>query len=105
MTAFIRNLRGVAFFGGLTINTIFWFIPILLLSVVKLLLPIAVLGRALSRVMMAVGENWISVNTFLMRHAGSVVAESHGVESLRRDGWYLVIANHNQLVSVGPQSE
>jgi 1-acyl-sn-glycerol-3-phosphate acyltransferase len=63
-------------------------------------LPIAVLGRALSRVMMAVGENWISVNTFLMRHAGSVVAESHGVEGLRRDGWYLVIANHQTWVDI-----
>ena len=49
---------------------------------------------------MAIGENWISVNTFLMRFAGSVVAQSHGMEGLRRDGWYLVIANHQTWVDI-----
>ncbi len=98
--AFLRNLRGVTFFGGIAINTIFWFIPILVLSVVKLLLPLAPVRRGITRILMAIGENWVSVNGWLMRYAGSVDIQSRGVESLRRDGWYLVIANHQTWVDI-----
>jgi len=98
--AFFRNLRGVAFFGGFTINTITWFIPILLLAVVKLVLPIPVLRRGITRVLMAMGENWISANWLMMRYAGSVSLESSGLGGLRRDGWYLVISNHQTWVDI-----
>lgn len=100
MKSFFRNLRGVAFFGGFTINTIIWFIPILLLAVVKLVLPIPVLRRGITRVLMAMGENWVSANWLMMRYAGSVSLESSGLEGLRRDGWYLVISNHQTWVDI-----
>jgi hypothetical protein len=83
--AFFRNLRGVAFFGSFTINTIIWFIPILLLAVVKLVLPIPALRRGITRVLMAMGENWVSTNWFMMRYAGSVSLESSGLEGLRHE--------------------
>jgi 1-acyl-sn-glycerol-3-phosphate acyltransferase len=98
--AFFRNLRGVAFFGGFTLNTIIWFIPILLLAIVKLLLPIPDLRRAITRVLMMMGENWISTNWFMMRYTGSVRLQSSGLEGLRRDGWYLVITNHQTWVDI-----
>ena len=100
MKAFFRNLRGVAFFGALTINTIIWFIPIFFLAIVKLLLPIPALRRAITRILMAIGENWVSVNWLIMRFAGSVHLESRGLEGLRRGGWYLVIANHQTWVDI-----
>jgi 1-acyl-sn-glycerol-3-phosphate acyltransferase len=98
--AFFRNLRGVAFFGGFTVNTIIWFIPILLLAIVKLLLPIPALRRAITRALMMMGENWISTNWLMMRYTGSVRLESSGLEGLRRDGWYLVIPNHQTWVDI-----
>ncbi len=100
MKSFFRNFRGVLFFGGLTVNTIFWFIPIFVLAIFKLLLPIPALKRAISRVLMAIGESWVSVNSFLMRIAASVEVASRGLQSLRRDGWYLVIANHQTWVDI-----
>jgi 1-acyl-sn-glycerol-3-phosphate acyltransferase len=100
VTRFFRNTRGVIFFAGLTANTIFWFIPIVVFAVVKLLLPIPILRRAITRTLMAIGENWVSVNVWLMRYAGSVRIESHGVDGLRRDGWYLIIANHQTWVDI-----
>ena len=100
MKAFLRNLRGVTFFGGFAINTIFWFIPIFVLSIVKLLLPLALVRRSISRILMAIGENWVSVNGWLMRYAGSVDIQARGVETLRRDGWYLVVANHQTWADI-----
>jgi 1-acyl-sn-glycerol-3-phosphate acyltransferase len=98
--AFFRNLRGVAFFGGFTVNTIIWFIPILLLAIPKLLLPIPSLRRAITRALMMMGENWISANWLMMRFAGSIRLQSSGLEGLRRDGWYLVIPNHQTWVDI-----
>ena len=46
------------------------------------------------------GENWVSFNTWLMRSAGSVDIEGRGLESLQRDGWYLVIANHQTWIDI-----
>jgi 1-acyl-sn-glycerol-3-phosphate acyltransferase len=97
---FTRNFRGVAYFGVLTANTIFWFVPVFLLAIVKLLLPVPVIRRALTRILMAIGENWVSINWLLMRTAGKVKVETRGLEGLRRNGWYLVIANHQTWVDI-----
>ena len=35
MQAFLRNTRGVLIFGGLSLNTIFWFVPVFLFAIVK----------------------------------------------------------------------
>ena len=67
---------------------------------VKLLLPIPALRRTITRVLMAMGENWVSANWLLMRFAGSVELQSRGLEGLRRDGWYLVISNHQTWVDI-----
>ncbi len=87
-------------FSGFSINTIFWFIPIFLLAIIKLLLPVAPLRRAITRVLMALGENWITVNSALLLTAGSIDWQARGLEGLRRDGWYLVTVNHQTWVDI-----
>ena len=100
MTALIRNLRGAAYFGVFTINTLFWFVPVLALAIIKLLLPVPAIRRFATRLLMAVGENWVSVNWWFMRTAGEFRVESEGLDGLRRDGWYLIIANHQTWVDI-----
>ena len=100
MKAFIRHLRGVAYFGVFTANTLFWFVPILPLAIVKLLFPFPKLRRVITRVLMAIGENWVSINSQFMKTTGRVKIDSHGLEGLRRDGWYLVISNHQTWVDI-----
>jgi 1-acyl-sn-glycerol-3-phosphate acyltransferase len=98
--ALIRHLRGVAYFGFFTVNTLFWFVPILPLAVVKLMLPVPVIRRAVTRILMAIGENWISINSLFLKATGRVKLESQGLEGLRRDGWYLIIVNHQTWVDI-----
>ena len=100
MAAFFRNLRGIIVFGGLTINTLFWFVPIFLLAIVKLLLPIAAVRRVITRILMKMGENWISVNRLVLSGAGATRWHARGVDDLRRDGWYLVLSNHQTWVDI-----
>ena len=100
MRSFIRNAFGVLVFTLLTLNTIVWFTPLMLLAIVKLVLPIAPLRRWLTRVLMAIGEAWIAVNAYLLRPAGSAKWHLDGDTALRRDGWYLLLSNHQTWVDI-----
>lgn len=97
---FLKNLRGVLVFAGLTINTIFWFVPILFLSVFKLLLPLRAVRRPLTRTLMWIGERWVALNRYILAGGGSLEWRAQGIDGLRRDGWYLVIANHQTWVDI-----
>jgi 1-acyl-sn-glycerol-3-phosphate acyltransferase len=100
LSSFFRQLRGVLVFAGLTVNTLFWFVPLFVLAVVKLLLPIAGVRAVLTRLLMAIGEGWVSVNGVLLSTAGSIDWQVSGADDLRRDEWYLVIANHQTWVDI-----
>lgn len=97
--ALLRNLRGILVFAGLTANTLFWFVPLILLALVKLV-PIAPLRRGITRVLMAIGENWVSVNSWLFAHGGSIDWRVRGIENLSDEHWYLVIPNHQTWVDI-----
>lgn len=100
MVSLFQNTRGVIVFAGLTINTIFWFIPIFLLAILKLLIPIAVVRRFITNGLMRIGENWVSVNTVWLGLTSNIDWRGEGFEHLKKDGWYLVIANHQTWVDI-----
>lgn len=84
-----------------TISTIV-LVPVLLtLALLKLLLPVAGVRRLLSRLIILVAETWIGINNALIRlftrdHSWQI----DGVEHLKRDGWYLVLSNHQSWVDI-----
>lgn len=96
----MRQVRGVLTFAGLTINTFVWFVPVFVLAVVKLVLPFAAIRRDVSRWLMATAENWISGNALILGGSGSRQWRLQGAEELHRDGWYLVLANHQTWVDI-----
>ena len=100
MTVLLRQLRGILVFLGFTINTIFWFIPILFLAIVKLVVPLPPLRRGITRVLMAIGENWISVNAAVLTGGASIDWQARGTDNLRTDAWYLVMSNHQTWVDI-----
>ena len=96
----LKQVRGVFTFGILTVNTVFWFVPLMTLALLKLLLPVAAVRRALTRGLMWVAENWIAVNALALRGSGSAGWRAEGAGSLDRNGWYLVLANHQSWVDI-----
>ncbi|MDX1509157.1 MAG: acyltransferase [Woeseiaceae bacterium] len=98
--AFLRHARGVIVFTGLTLNTVFWFMPLFVLAIIKLLLPVPPLRRALTRVLMKIGEAWVGLNRLILAGGGATRWHSDDVAELRRDGWYLVISNHQTWVDI-----
>ena len=94
------HLRGVLVFSGFTINTIFWFVPIFVLAIVKLVVPLPSLRRGITRVLMAIGENWVSINSAILYAGGSIDWQARGLENLTKDEWYLLMVNHQTWVDI-----
>ena len=87
-------------FSCFSVNTIILIVPILFLALVKFLIPIAAVRRAVSKLLMGMGEAWISTNTWIMTHGGSIDWQARGHEDLDRNAWYLLIANHQTWVDI-----
>ena len=87
-------------FGGFTVNTLFWFVPIFVLAIFKLLLPVPAIRRGITRILMRMGEAWVALNSGLLATAGSIDWRATGLDTLRRDEWYLVLSNHQTWVDI-----
>lgn len=97
---YLRNLKGLLVFGGMTLNTVVWTIPLLLLAIVKLLLPLPAPRRVLTRWLMYLAENWVACNALLLRLVSNTRWDVAGLDQLRRDDWYLLIVNHQSWVDI-----
>ena len=95
-----RNLRGVTALLGITVNTVIWFIPILWITIFKLLVPIKSFRQMMTRWIMGIGENWVSCNAVILSLDYSNSFDVRGIEGLNRRDWYLVIANHQTWMDI-----
>ena len=83
-----------------TINTFFWFIPILLFAIIKLLLPLAIINRGCNHLLNFFAASWISVNSFINQSTKPIVWEVSIPDGLSKQDWYLVVANHQSWVDI-----
>jgi len=70
------------------------------LALLKLLFPVVALRRVLTHGLMWLAENWIAVNALALRGCGSREWRADDTGSLDRNGWYLVLANHQTWVDI-----
>jgi 1-acyl-sn-glycerol-3-phosphate acyltransferase len=82
------------------LNTIFWFIPLMLLALVRLVVPFAPLRGATGRALVRMAECWISVNNGVTDLFQRIHWDVELPPSLRRAGSYLVIANHQSWADI-----
>ena len=79
-------------------NTVVWFVPLFALAVLKLLLPFKPARQWLTGLLMAIGENWISVNALILAPVGARHWQTDA--DLKKGGWYLVFSNHQTWVDI-----
>jgi 1-acyl-sn-glycerol-3-phosphate acyltransferase len=99
-TRITRNLKGLLTFSACTVHTIVYVLPLVTLALIKLIVPVPAIRRAITRWLMAIGEAWIGTNAMLFRLVNDTTWNIRGLEGLRRDQWYLVIANHQTWVDI-----
>lgn len=100
LSKFLRNIKGVVVLGVVSISTVLWFIPLMLFTLLKFLIPVAGFRQLMTRWVMGIGENWISVNKAIFWAANGTRYTVKGLEGLSRASWYLVVANHQTWVDV-----
>ncbi|WP_158771820.1 acyltransferase [Paraglaciecola sp. L1A13] len=99
MARLFGNVMGVLSVILYFINTVFWVIPIVLLSFLKLI-PIKIWRTALSYPLDGCATSWITVNNINQNIFSRTKIEVTGTESLTLQDWYLVIANHQSWVDI-----
>ncbi|MCE9680261.1 acyltransferase [Shewanella sp. AS1] len=99
MGSVLSLIRGSLAFSCYVINTLFWVLPILLVSVFKLI-PITLLRTACSYFLDHCASAWISVNTLIERIFHRVDIQVTGDKGLSTKEWYMVIANHQSWVDI-----
>ncbi len=92
--------KGAIAFLIFGVNTVFWCSLLYVVALVRLLVPWAGAKRILTRAAMAIGENWVSVNSWGIDAVGPIGWDVVLPEGLRRDGWYLIGCNHLSLVDI-----
>jgi 1-acyl-sn-glycerol-3-phosphate acyltransferase len=93
-------LRLATVFSAILASTVLHTLPLFLIALLKWLLPIPPWRRACALALVRIAESWIAFNSWLIRHATPTRFQVSGLDSLRRDGHYLVLANHRSWVDI-----
>lgn len=97
--AFFRNVIGTISVIIYFLNTVFWVIPIVILSFLKLI-PIDAWQKVVSYPLDGCASAWISVNNLIQRMTSNTKWHVEGLEDLTVKDWYLVISNHQSWVDI-----
>lgn len=73
---------------------------LLTLATLKALVPVRGFRIGISRVLIVIAEQWIAVNGALFALFTRTRWHVDGLEGLQRDGWYLVLSNHQSWVDI-----
>ncbi|AOE87327.1 acyltransferase [Pseudomonas sp. TCU-HL1] len=84
----------------LTLNTLFWCIPLFAVTLLKLLLPFRAAKHALNWAASFVAEGWISCNKLWMRLVRDTRWNVDGLAGLDYQHSYLVTSNHQSWVDI-----
>ena len=96
----LASLRGAVTLSVITLNTIFWAIPIYIGVLLKLVVPSLAWRAAVQRRLIPLAEAWISCNNFILRVFRTTEWSIRGLDGLRRNGRYLVNANHQSWADI-----
>ena len=68
------------------------------MAMLKWLLPLQAIGKWLSWFLIKIAESWVALNSWLIDVVTPTKFIVTGLDSLKYEGWYLVISNHQSWV-------
>lgn len=92
-------VRGVIASLLLAINTVFWCVLLYIPALLKLI-PIHGWRVLCTRVIIVISECWVACNSGWMRLTQRTQWDVEGLDDLKREGWYLVLCNHQSWVDI-----
>jgi 1-acyl-sn-glycerol-3-phosphate acyltransferase len=96
----IAHFIGAVSFLLYFINTLFWVVPILILSLLKFLIPLSFWQTWTSYLLDGCATMWVICNNVNQDITASTDWQVTGFDGLSEREWYLVIANHQSWVDI-----
>ncbi|MDF3013251.1 MAG: acyltransferase [Cellvibrio sp.] len=96
----LNHLRGVLVTAIFSITICMVAIVVVPFAMVKLLVPLPALRRAINRLLDGVSNLWIIFNTWQQTYTLPTQVEVQGLRDLSRAEWYMLIANHQSWVDI-----
>ena len=93
-------IKGIVSMLLISLNTLLICIPLFAIALLKLLLPIQIVRRFFNRLLDGLATTWISVNNGIHALTKKIRWQVEGLESLKRDDWYLVLSNHQSWADI-----
>lgn len=84
----------------LTLNTLFWCVPLFAAALLKLVLRAPAARAATDRLLNGIAHRWIDCNSAWMRLTQDTRWDVQGLEHLAPQGWYLVGCNHQSWADI-----
>ncbi len=84
----------------LVTNTLILAVLMIPLGVIKFLIPLKTLRASFTRIIIKIGELWISVNSSWVIHLHKPHIEIRGKENLNGDSWFLSTSNHQSAADI-----
>lgn len=97
MMATVKGLMAAMIFF---LNTVLSVSVLMVFALLKLLIPMAKVRQFLSKILVAIAEFWVSVNSRFHRllHGEKMIVTD--CPKLSQQQWYLVVANHQSMVDI-----
>jgi len=95
-----KPLLGVLNSLLLALNTVFWCLLLYIPGILKLIIPIRPWRVFCTRLIIWISQCWVACNSGWMRLTHRTTWDVSGVEGLSREGWYLVMSNHQSWVDI-----
>ncbi len=100
MNNLVENFKGVICFLILLTNTLVLATLMIPLGIIKFLIPIKSLRISFTKMIIKIGEIWISVNSIWVLKILNPKIQIKGFESLNKNEWYLTTSNHQSWADI-----
>ena len=100
MNTLIENFKGAICFLILLTNTLVLATLMIPLGIIKFLIPIKSLRISFTKMIIKIGEIWISVNSIWVLKILNPKIQIKGFESLNKNEWYLTTSNHQSWADI-----
>lgn len=96
----MSTMKGIISLLLISMNTLFWGVPLIILTLLKLLAPTQALRNSLLKGLSNVALYWVGVNLWWMKHWLKTPISIRLPEDLGNDKWWLVISNHRSWTDI-----
>jgi len=100
MIEVLLHIKGAFTFTLCVINTVVAFSLMVPVALIKLLVPVIWVRKAMDRALTALATGWVWINSHYIANVNRTRWTIRGVDELDPQGWYLVMSNHASWVDI-----